>query len=53
MLQPNFDGSTGVSAKHEFGLEAFPLSIVGVMIGVTVGFVAIKLAKLGTKAKLA
>ena len=53
MLQRNFGGYTGNSAKYEFALEALTLLIVGSIIGATIGFVATKLVKLRADLKLA
>jgi hypothetical protein len=53
MLQRNFEGYTGNSAKYEFALEALTLMIVGSIIGATIGLVAMKLVKLRADLKLA
>jgi hypothetical protein len=53
MLQRNFEGYSGNSAKYEFAPEALTLMIVGSIIGATIGFVAMKLVKLRADLKLA
>jgi hypothetical protein len=44
MLERNFDGYTGDTARYEFGYEVLVLLVVGAIIGVAVGLVATKLA---------
>ena len=45
LLEVNFDGYTGYTARYEFAYEALVLLFVGSIIGVTIGLALTKLEK--------